>query len=255
MPEGLQALNQYFDKIFVITLHRSEDRHAKINKHFAGVDFEYFYGVDKQNLSYDELVANNIYNPARAKKMHRNSKEMQFGHIACSMSHKELYKHILEKGYERVLVMEDDFVPAIIDEKLYEAINRELPVDWELVYWGYYLNEKTNFLMKLKQYYYFLLSALRLIKWTPVKVSNLYPKSYSAHLKKAGFHNTTHAYAVSKSILQKLIDLQTPVAFNADTLLTELVMSGKAKAFITVPRVFDQEIFTEGGSQVSYLSG
>jgi len=255
MQTGLKALNKYFDKIFVVTLARSTDRHEKVNKHFADVDFEYFYGVDKLNLSPEEIVKTNVYSPSRAREVHRNSKEMQLGAVACSLSHKGLYQLILEKGYEKVLIMEDDFVPVVTDEKIFEAINSELPVDWELVYWGYYLNEEVSFSMKLKQYYYYVLSALRLIKWTPTKVSNIYPKPYSAHLKKAGFHNTTHAYAVSKPILQKLINLQTPVAFNSDTLLTEAVLSGNAKAFITVPRIFDQEIFTVGGSQVSYLSG
>lgn len=252
--KGLKILNKYFDKIFVVTLHRSADRHEKINKHFEGVDFEYFYGADKMNLTMEELIRTNVYDPEKAKKMHRNNKEMFLGQVACSLSHKQLYKHILDKGYEKVLIMEDDFVPAITDETILHAIIKELPANWELVYWGYYHNEKVSPKMKLAQFYYYLMGGLRIIKWTPKQVSNIYPKKYTAHLKKAGFHNTTHAYAVSKPILQKLIQLQTPVAFCADTLLTELVLSGNTKAFITIPKVFDQEIFTEGGSKVSYIS-
>jgi len=251
---GLSALNKYFDKIFVITLHRSKDRQEKIDKYFKDVNFEYFYGIDKLNLSLEELIKTNVYSPSRAKKLHRNNKEMQFGHIACSMSHKELYKHIFEKGYEKVLIMEDDFIPVVTQEKVFDAINKELPQDWELVYWGYYLNENIGFSEKLKQFYYYLLSALRLIKWTPAQVSNIYPKSFSNHLKRAGFHNTTHAYAVSRQVIKKLIDLQSPVAFNADSLLTALILSGETNAFITIPKIFDQEIFTVGGSKVSYLS-
>lgn len=252
---GLKILNEYFDKIFVITLHRSADRHEKINKHLASVEFEYFYGVDKLDLTMEELIRTSVYDPVKAKKMHRNSKEMYLGQVACSLSHRKLYHHILEKGYEKVLIMEDDMVPVSYGDEVFLNIIKELPSDWELVYWGYYLNEVVTGKMKLTQVYYSILSALRIIKWTPKQVANLYPKPYSAHLRKAGFHNTTHAYAVNRPVLQKLIDEQTPVAYPADSLLTQLILSGQINAFITMPKIFEQEIFMEGGSKVSYLSG
>ena len=248
---GLKILNEYFDKIFVITLHRSKDRHEKINKHLASVDFEYFYGVDKLDLTMEELISSKVYDPVKSKKMQRNSKAMYLGQVACSLSHRELYSHILEKGYEKVLIMEDDFVPVAYGDDVFLNIIKELPKNWELVYWGYYLNESVTGKMKLTRFYYAMLAALRIIKWTPKQVANLYPKAYSPHLRRAGFHNTTHAYAVSKPVLQKLIDEQTPVAYPADSLLTQLILSDKINAFITMPKIFEQEIFMEGGSKVS----
>lgn len=254
MPKGLEILNEYFDKIYVITLTRSADRQEKIDALFANVDFEYFFGVDKLNLDMGTLVSTNVYDPVKAKKKHRNNKDMFLGQVACSLSHRELYKLIREKGYERVLIMEDDFVPANVDMGVVADIFKELPRDWQLVYFGYYLNEQTTFGMKLKRLYYGLLGALRLIKWTPAQVARLYPRDFSPHLKKAGFHNTTHAYAITASAIPTLIDEQTPVAYCADTLLTDLILNGKLSAFITVPRIFDQEIFLEGGSKVSYIT-
>lgn len=250
---GLEILNKLFDKIYVITLRRSTERQEKINKHFADVDFEYFYGIDKLQLSLKDLIQTKVYDPVVAKKLHRNSKAMYLGQVACSLSHRELYKEILAKGYEKVLIMEDDFVPAAVDLNILKDIYRELPDNWELVYLGYYLNETVTAKMHFKQSYYYLLSALRLIKWTIPEVRNLYPKKYTAHLEKAGFHNTTHAYAVSRSCLQKLIARQTPVVLCADTLLSHLILNNKLIAFITHPRIFDQEIFTKGGSQLSYI--
>lgn len=252
--KGLKILNEYFDKIYVITLRRSLDRHEKINRQLKEIDFEYFYGTDKLNLTMEGVIRDNVYDPVKARKMHRNNKTMNLGQVGCALSHRTLYQHILNKGYERVLIMEDDLVPAIKDDATLRAIINESPEDWELIYWGYYLNEYTTAKMKLKQAYYFLLGALRLIKWTPAQVSRLYPKPYSPHLRKAGFHNTTHAYAVTRAALQKLIDEQTPVAYNSDTLISQLILDGRLNAYITVPKVFEQEIFMEGGSKVSYLS-
>jgi len=76
-------------------------------------------------------------------------------------------------------------------------------------------------------------------------VSNLLPKPFSKHLLKAGFHDLTHAYAVTDKACEKLIDQQTPVVFNSDSLLTYLVMNGKLNAFITRPQFFTQEMFID----------
>jgi len=254
MKQKWKILNDCFDKIYVITLDRATDRQKNVKSFFEGVDFEFFYGVDKLNLTMSELVETNIYDPHRAKKLHRTSKEMQLGMIACSLSHKELYKEILKKGYEKVLILEDDFVPSDISETTLRQIITEIPSDWELVYWGYYLNEKTTPIMQLKKIYYLLMACLRIIKWTPSQIIRLYPKKYSEHIQKAGFHNTTHAYAVRQSALPKLIDAQTPVVLNSDTLLSQLILDGKLRAYLTVPKVFEQEIFMENGSKFSYIS-
>lgn len=254
MKNNWKILNDYFDKIYIITLHRAADRQEKVKHLFEGVNFEFFFGVDKLNLNMAELVATNMYDPKRAKKLHINNKEMPVGHIACSLSHKELYKEILQQGHEKVLIMEDDFMPADIPENIIREIITELPDDWELVYWGYYLNEKPIPRMQIKNLYYLLMAFLRIIKLTPSQVVRLYPKKYSQHILKAGFHNTTHAYALKKSALAKLIDAQTPVVLNADTLLSRLILDGKLKAYLTVPKVFEQEIFMENGNKFSYIS-
>ena len=254
MAAGLEILNSYFDKIYVVTLTRSPERQEKVRGYFKNVQFEFFFGIDKLNLDMAELVQTEVYDPAMARKKHRNGKEMFLGQVACSLSHRELYKEILAKGYQKVLIMEDDFVPANTNMKVIADITKELPADWELVYFGYYHNENISMKKRLNQWYYLALGFFRLIKWTPAQVKNLYPKPFSTHLQKAGFHNTTHAYAITAHAIPKLIESQTPVVFCADTLLTELVLSNQLKAFITKPKIFDQEIFMEGGSKISYIS-
>lgn len=250
----MRILNDHFDKIYVITLARATERQKNVKRFFEGVDFDFFYGIDKMNLNMEDLINTKVYDPEKAKKLHRNNKEMFLGQIACSLSHRELYKEILQKGYKKVLIMEDDFVPAAVENNDIQNITAELPADWELVYWGYYLNEAVTFKMRVKKSFYYLLSLLRLIKWTPSQVLNIYPKEYSAHLKKAGLHNTTHAYALSQSALQKLITAQTPIVQCSDNVLSRLVLNGELKAFITIPKVFEQEIFLSSGNQHSYIS-
>jgi glycosyl transferase family 25 len=81
------------------------------------------------------------------------------------------------------------------------------------------------------------------MKWNYTMVTNLLPKPFSKHLKKAGFHDCTHAYAVTLSAAEKLLKVQTPVVYRADDLLSATILKGDLNAFITVPKFFDQEIF------------
>ena len=74
-------------------------------------------------------------------------------------------------------------------------------------------------------------------------VSNLLPKPYSVHLKNAGFHDCTHAYAITLAGAQKLLAAQTPVVYRADDLLSATIMKGELNAFVTEPKFFDQQIF------------
>jgi glycosyl transferase family 25 len=119
----------------------------------------------------------------------------------------------------------------------------QLPTDWELLYLGYLKHEKINFSLKAKQVFYKLISSLGLMKWSYTAVSNMLPRSYSAHLKKAGLHDCAHAYAITLPAAKKLLQAQTPIVHRADDVLSFLTTNGELRAFITEPKFFDQEWF------------
>jgi glycosyl transferase family 25 len=123
------------------------------------------------------------------------------------------------------------------------AALQQLPDNWELVYLGYLKHEQVTTLLKVKQFFYKIMSALGLMAWSYKMASNLLPKPFSRHLKRAGFHDCTHAYAVTIEGAKKLLAAQTPVVYRADDLLSATIMKGKLNAFITEPKFFDQEIF------------
>ena len=74
-------------------------------------------------------------------------------------------------------------------------------------------------------------------------VGNLLPRPFSTHLRRAGCHDCTHAYAITLAAAEKLIHAQTPVVYRADDLLSDLIMKGEVKGFVTDPKFFDQEVF------------
>lgn len=238
-------LEKYFDRIFVITLERAIDRQAKVKERLEGLHFEFFYGVDKHGLSWEKVNEEGIYDDKRARQLNRYSKGMILGHIACSLSHRHLYEHIVENGYQRVLIFEDDAVPLFDQDGELQQSVEELPADWEMVYFGYSKNETATPALKRKQAFYRIICHLKLIKWSPLMVSNFLPKPYSRHLQKAGFHDLMHSYGVTLEACKKLIPAQTPVVFNADPLVTHLVMNGQLNAYITRKKFFTQEQFLD----------
>ncbi len=244
----IRSLQNYFDKIFIVSIPRFTERHTKVQEHLQGLPFDFFWGADKQQLNIDKAKQEGIYDEARTKQLQRQGKSLNLGELACSLSHRMVYEEMIKHNWQRVLILEDDVLPLYDHLAELPAALQQLPADWELVYLGYLKNEEVNFSSKAKQFLYKIKAALGLMKWTYTMVSNLLPRGYSGHLKKAGFHDCTHAYAVTLSAAKKLLAAQTPVVYRADDLLSHTILKGELNAFVTVPKFFDQEVFHNSNS-------
>ena len=84
-------LNGYYEKVYVLSVTAAAKRRALFADQFYGLNYEFFYGADKNNFSIEEVEANGTYNPKLAVKHHRYSKKMKHGEIACSWSHRMIY--------------------------------------------------------------------------------------------------------------------------------------------------------------------
>ena len=242
-PATIQSLQNSFDKIFVVTVPRFTDRHKKVSENFRGLSFEFFWGADKLQIDPEKVKQDGTYDEVKAKKLQRQGKGLNLGEIACSLSHRMLYAEMIKHDWKKILILEDDVLPLIENMNVLPDAMKELPEGWELVYLGYLKHEKITPALKRKQFFYKILSALGLMKWNYTMVSNLLPKPFGTRLKKAGFHDCTHAYAITLSAAKKLLEAQTPVVYRADDLLSATILKGDLNAFITIPKFFDQEIF------------
>ena len=236
-------LHQYFDRVLVVSVTRFAERHVQLKANLEGLAFEYFWGVDKLELDYDAAKTDGTYDEQQAKKLQRQHKALNIGEIACSLSHRMIYAAMVKNSWNKVLILEDDVVPIAENLKKLPAALKELPDNWELVYLGYLKHEIVTPSLKAKQFFYKIISALGLMAWSYKMVSNLLPIPFTAHLKKAGFHDCTHAYAVTLAGAKKLLAAQTPVVYRADDLLSATIMRGELHAFVTEPKFFDQQIF------------
>ncbi|MFT3913996.1 MAG: glycosyltransferase family 25 protein [Anaeromyxobacteraceae bacterium] len=240
-PGRFEALNAFFDRILVVTLARAKDRQARLRERLAGLRYELLLGFDKAQLDFAALARDGVYDPARARAVDRHGREMKPGEVGCSLSHRKIYADAVREGWGRVLVLEDDAVPHV--EAMAGAAEAlgELPEGWELVYLGWENFETVTLRDRLKQAAYVGMAAARLMKWTPSQILRFHPRPFSPHLKTAGLHHCTHAYAFTTAGARKLLEAQTPTAYVADQLLIHLILSGQLRAFVMEPQLFGQE--------------
>ncbi len=233
-------INRYFDHIYVVTLERATERQQRIADVLDGLNYEFFYGADKKNFTIDELIESGVYDEEKAMSLHRYNKSMNTGQIGCSWSHRLVYEDVIKNGYKKVLILEDDVVPQKEGVELVAQVMKELPGNWELVYFDYQKNLHRNFTTWLKLLIYHLKKIFGRLKWSHKTIDNLYTKKYSEHLRCAGFHDFTSAYAITDVAAKTLIKLQTPLAFVADNLLAHACTNKLVNGFVSMPKVFVQ---------------
>jgi glycosyl transferase family 25 len=159
--------------------------------------FDFFWGTDKLNLNLEEATQSGLYDEEKTKQQQRQGKSLNVGELACALSHRMIYEEMVKHNWQRVLILEDDVLPLYENLAFLPTAINELPLNWELFYLGYLKHETITPALKRKQVFYKIKSSLGLMKWAPKMISNLLPKPYSTYLKKAGFHDCTHAYALT----------------------------------------------------------
>jgi glycosyl transferase family 25 len=212
-----------------------------------------FFGHDKQEFSIDDLLKQGIYNEALARKHHRYGKPMPAGMIGCSWSHAEVYKTIVNEGYQKVLILEDD---VVIDRRgiaIWPDVVKELPLDWELLYLGFAEKETVPPFAFFKKAVYHVQRLFGGLTYSHATIKNLYPKKIGRYVWKSGYHDCTHAYGLTLSGAKKLLALQTPISFFPDNLLAHAATNRIVRGYVIQPKLINQQ-YQVGTTSVSYIN-
>jgi glycosyl transferase, family 25 len=105
---------------YVINLARSRDRRKYITAHLdkIGIGYELVPAVDGRGLNLDD---SRIFAPAFRANVYNF-----VGLAGATLSHRAVYRKIIEDGFDTALVLEDDIIlPADIEE-LADAVGKEL---------------------------------------------------------------------------------------------------------------------------------
>ena len=253
MKSYWEILNNYYNHIYVISVQSADKRRKLFAEQFSGLNYSFFYGADKKDLNIEELIEKNIYSEELTRKHHRYNKAMMTGEIACAWSHKMIYEDMLKKNFNRVMIFEDDAVPNISVLNNAKLILSEIPVDCELLMWGWAKNGNMRFGSSLKKISYHIQYSLGLFKWDHQIIRNMYALPYSNHLKKAGFHDFAHAYAITRSGAEKFLRMQTPIQYIADNLLAHAITRNIVSGYIVYPAAILHDNLPDGTPRDSYI--
>lgn len=240
MIASFTYFNEYFDKIFVLTLPRLTERNKLVQKALSGLNYEFFYGVDKSEFTLEELANKGLYDPDAYRSFYKYPNDITLGALCCALGHIYIYEEIIQKGYQRVLILEDDIVLNPSNLSLFPSMVAELPEDWDLLYLGYekreYFGIKEWINLQWKKIFPYHVQ----LKMNRELYQRYYPRPFSRCISYAGFHDCTHAYAITGGAAKKLLTYGRPVRFNSDNLLSWMVGKDLLKGFITRPKLFNQ---------------
>ena len=253
MKSYWEILNNYYDHIYIISVQSAVKRRESFAERFSGLNYSFYYGADKKDLTIEELIEKNIYSEKLARIHHRYNKTMMPGEIACAWSHKMIYEDMLKKNFNRVMIFEDDAVPDTTVLNNAEIILSEIPGDCELLMWGWAKNGDPGFGSSLKKISYHIQHAVGLLKWDHQLIGNMFALPYSNHLKKGGFHDFAHAYAITRVGAEKLIQMQTPIQYIADNLLAHAITRNIVSGYIVYPAAILHDNLPDGTARDSYI--
>ncbi len=240
-PSNSTDISRHFGAVLVISKKGDHPRKRTIDKALGqyGIAHEFLDATMGHDLSAEEIAA--VYDEQAALHHKTIPRKLHASNIGCCISHRRAYAEIQRRGLRSALILEDDAEP--IPEQLthLEQCISELPPDWDLLYLGIRGHRRAPFSFWLKLY--LILPLARLFKPSKYRLSyaeasRLYLRHYSNSLDRAGYHQGTHAYAVSRKGADILHAHGARISAPADATIGTLIIEGKLNAFAVRENMF-----------------
>ena len=118
------SINEYFDNVYLLNLHKRPQRLNISKKRLDFVDIKYnLFGATDGSVMYHLwgcLQNPNFKNP---------------NYLGCAISHLSMYKDAIEKGYEKILIIEDD---CRVNRNIeFNFCHSDIPDKYDLLYFGF----------------------------------------------------------------------------------------------------------------------
>jgi GR25 family glycosyltransferase involved in LPS biosynthesis len=121
-------IDKYFDCVYLLNLHKRPQRLDLSTRRmkFCDIEFVRFGATDGSvmNKLWESFSKENLYfkNPS---------------YLGCAISHLSIYRDALERGYKKILILEDDNRIHKDANKEFERILPQIPESFELLYLGF----------------------------------------------------------------------------------------------------------------------
>ena len=122
-------------EVFVLNLETDTEKRAHMEELCKryGVNCFFVDAVDGSGLSNNEI--GKIY--SLEKSLQRIKRALSPGELGCLLSHKNVYRHIVENNISRSLILEDDVDLCDDFTEIIDAI-KHFPKEWECIMLGYH---------------------------------------------------------------------------------------------------------------------
>lgn len=239
------------DAVFVVTAPGFVERQDHVRRELGDGRFEFVIRPDFGPATKDDLIGQGIYDEERAVQLHRQRASITLGHIMCSLAHVTAYQRIVETGIDRALIFEDDVVILpVSDDDVASAVDA-IPDEAELIYWGWWGYTRSPWYAGMKKWLYRRQHSLGFHPYSHTMINNLYPSDHNEHFLRMGKAFCTHAYTVTRTAAERLLELNTPVVLNADHALINAVLSETIRGYASKKRFFWQRSLDENDPMAS----
>lgn len=219
----MSYVNSLVDKVFVINLDKDKERLEKINKSLTG-----------QNISYERIPG--VLGSKVGSSPHLSSLCNWFctdGIKGCALSHHTAWKYMIERGYSRILILEDDaIIPDNFDEKVRHIMGR-LPDDYEMVFLGCrYFCRNQN-----------------LTEQVGHKVMGTAPEQFTEEIVRVNGSLGSHAILYTRSAVEKFVN--ESITTHIDVQLQNWIRAKNIRAYGVSPEIVETEPNHTNGSNLA----
>jgi glycosyl transferase, family 25 len=196
------------NKIYIINLKERIDRKISMKNKLLKNNIDDYIFIEAIKPTLEDV---NKWNKNFCKFYNnKNWDKYRIGSLGCMLSHIKIYKDVIEKKYEYVLILEDD---SFFNEK-------------------FNLNEVINDIEKYKDdnFGIFYLGCTH----------NKNPIHIEKNIYKCVYSNTTHAYIISKKCINFILDNINNYDKEIDTFLSNYVQK-KFNCYCFYPSIIKQE--------------
>ncbi|PNP97630.1 glycosyltransferase [Moraxella sp. RCAD0137] len=145
-PVSVSSIHQYFDHIYVVNLEHHIAKKLKVAKHLSehGVGFELFKAVNGCQgepleiwKKYESQPIQSFKRFPELAKLNRKSKLIESaGAVGYIFSYVKILKEAKQKGYKRILILEDDVLLDKNFEAKFKKFISQVESDWKILQLG-----------------------------------------------------------------------------------------------------------------------
>ena len=207
----MSFINRICDKVYVINLEKEKERLNAFDTQMSKnrIKYERFNAVVGSKVLNDERLTDycNMF--------------CTDGMKGCAISHRTIWEDIVKKGYQNVLICEDDAMISDSFDRDFQNSYYHIPKDYDVLYLGCLFGCKDeSFLNKVI-----------------TKVNGFDPKEINEKVVEVKVIVGTHSYIVSLEGAKKLI--ANPISFHIDTQMMYWIKLYNYKSYALNPILVD----------------